>query len=240
VTPPRPALTVDKIAAGYGSGLVISGISLEIPAGEIFGVIGPNGSGKTTFIKALAGLIQPSAGEIWLGPSNITRLAASKRVRLGVSYVPQEFNVFSNMTIRENLKLAGEASSRDSYARRERESKIYEMFPETSRRANTRAGVLSGGERQMLAFACAMMSGPKVLLLDEPSAGLSPKLTAQIIDKVLEINAAGVTVFMVEQNVKEALRIAARVAVLVSGSLRLIAKPAEFHSKYDLHEVFLG
>lgn len=240
MTLPRPALSLSGISAGYRGTDILTDISVEVAAGEIFAVIGPNGSGKSTLAKAIAGLIPLSQGEIRLGTLNVTDLPAPERMRAGIGYVPQEYNIFPNMTIGENLKIASEFLGRKTGAHREQRDRVLALFPEATRRLSTRAGVLSGGERQLLAFACAMMSGPKLLVLDEPSAGLSPKLIAEILDRVRTINETGVTIFMIEQNVAEALRVATRVIVLANGTVRLLARPAEFGPKYDLHKVYLG
>jgi ABC-type branched-subunit amino acid transport system ATPase component len=188
----------------------------------------------------IAGLLPLTGGEIWIENLAITSLSPPQRVRAGIAYVPQEFNVFPNMTIGENLRIPAEFLGRERDATDEQRDRVLAMFPETGRRLRMRAGLLSGGERQLLAFASAMMSNPKLLVLDEPSAGLSPKLTAEIIDRVKTINEQGITVFMIEQNVTEALRISGRVMVLVNGSVRLLANPSDFGSKYDLHKVYLS
>lgn len=240
MTAPLPALALKQVSAGYGGANIISDITVDVGAGEIFTVIGPNGSGKSTLAKVIAGLTPSSSGEIWIGNLQLAGLSAPDRVRAGLAYVPQEFNIFPNMTIGENLQISAEFLGRPKRVVAERIETVLTMFPEAGRRLRTIAGLLSGGERQLLAFACAMMSNPKLLLLDEPSAGLSPKLTSEIIDRITKINQQGVTVFIIEQNVMEALRISARVLVLVNGSIRLVAKPSDFDTKYDLHKVYLG
>jgi branched-chain amino acid transport system ATP-binding protein len=240
VTPPLPVLSVSGVAAGYGGDDIIRDITIDVTSGEVFTVIGPNGSGKSTLIKVLAGLVRPRAGEIRLGPLRLTELSAPQRVAAGVAYVPQEFNVFPNMTIGENLKVSTEFLGREQQATAEQRARVLAMFPEVGNRLTLRAGHLSGGQRQMLAVACAMMAAPKVLLLDEPSAGLSPRLVGEIFDKIEALNEAGLTIFVIEQNVKEALRIGDRVMVLVNGSIRLLATPGEIGTKHDLHKLFLG
>jgi branched-chain amino acid transport system ATP-binding protein len=237
---PLPVLSVQGVAAGYGGGDIISGISIDVIPGEVFTVIGPNGSGKSTLIKVLAGLVRARIGDIRLGQARLTPLTAPQRVASGLAYVPQEFNVFPNLTIGENLKVSTEFLGRDRRASVYQRDRVMAMFPEIGGRLNLRAGLLSGGQRQMLAFASAMMAEPKVLLLDEPSAGLSPKFVGEIFDKVKAVNTSGVTVFMIEQNVKEALRIADRVMVLVNGSMRLLTTPGELTAKHDLHKLYLG
>ena len=239
MTGPIAALSLKRLSAGYDGADILKDVSVDIAPGEIFTVIGPNGSGKSTLAKVVVGLIPATAGDIWLGTSPLGPLAAPDRVRAGLAYVPQEFNVFPNMTIGENLTIAAEFLGRPRSVIAEQRETVLAMFPEVGR-LRMRAGLLSGGERQLLAFACAMMSGPKLLLLDEPSAGLSPMLTAKIIDRIRQINAAGVTIFMIEQNVTEALRISSRVMVLVNGAVRLLANPSEFGPKYDLHKVYLS
>jgi branched-chain amino acid transport system ATP-binding protein len=234
-----PALQASGIVAGYGDADIVKGISAEVQAGKILGVIGPNGSGKSTFIKALAGLIVTRRGDISLSGNSIAQLTPSQRVAAGIAYVPQEFNVFPNLSIGENLRVSTEflGARRANVEQRER---VLSMFPEVAGRLKLRAGHLSGGQRQMLAFACAMMASPQVLLLDEPSAGLAPKLVGAIFERVKAANATGLTILLVEQNVKEALAIVDTVMVLVNGTVRLVATPEEIRTKHDLHKLFLG
>jgi ABC-type branched-subunit amino acid transport system ATPase component len=239
LTTPEFILQTRDVAAGYGGGDIISNISVDVEDGKIFTVIGPNGSGKSTFIKVLAGLLRPRVGGITIGDEQIAKLSAPERVAKGVAYVPQEYNVFANLTINENLRLSTEFLKRNRQATDEQRSRVLEMFPEVGSRLTLKAGYLSGGQRQMLAFACAMMAAPVVLLLDEPSAGLAPKFVSEIFDRIKAVNETGLTVVMIEQNVKEALRIADNVMVLVNGSPRLFVPAAEIGS-HDLHKLFLG
>lgn len=240
MTAPDIILQTKDVAAGYGGGDIISNISVDVEKGKIFTVIGPNGSGKSTFIKVLAGLLRSRVGGISIGNESITPLSAPERVAKGVAYVPQEYNVFANLTINENLRLSTEFLKRDRCATDEQRGRVLDMFPEIGSRLTLRAGHLSGGQRQMLAFACAMMASPVVLLLDEPSAGLAPKFVSDIFDRVKAVNATGLTVVMIEQNVKEALRIADNVMVLVNGATRLFAPASEIGSTHDLQKLFLG
>jgi branched-chain amino acid transport system ATP-binding protein len=233
------ALRADDIVAGYGEADIVKGVSAEVQQGQILGVIGPNGSGKSTFIKALAGLIAMRRGEIRLSGDSIAHLTPSQRVGAGIAYVPQEFNVFPNLTIGENLRVSSEFLGARQAGHEQRE-RVLAMFPEVAGRLKLRAGYLSGGQRQMLAFACAMMASPRVLLLDEPSAGLAPKLVGAIFERVKAANAAGLTILLVEQNVKEAFGIVDTVMVLVNGTVRLVATPDEIRAKHDLHKLFLG
>ena len=240
MTSPAAALSLKQVSAGYQGTNIVNDVTVDVAPGEVFTVIGPNGSGKSTLAKVVAGLIPAAGGEIRLGASHLTGLSAPERVRAGLGYVPQEFNIFPNMTIGENLLIAAEFLGQSRGAIAERREAVLAMFPETGDRLRMRAGLLSGGERQLLAFSCAMMSGPTLLLLDELSAGLSPIMTAKIIDRITAINKTGVTIFMIEQNVTEALRISTRVMVLVAGSVRVLASPGDFGAKYDLHKVYLN
>jgi branched-chain amino acid transport system ATP-binding protein len=235
----RLALTAEGIVAGYGGTDIVKEVSAGVPTGQILGVIGPNGSGKSTFVKALAGLIAMRRGEIRLADRSIAHLTPSQRVAAGISYVPQEFNVFPNLTIGENLRVSSEflGARRAGVEQRER---VLAMFPEVASRLKLRAGYLSGGQRQMLAFACALMAAPSVLLLDEPSAGLAPKFVSEIFERVKAANDAGLTIVLVEQNVKEAFGIADVVMVLVNGTVRLLATPQEIRARHDLHRLYLG
>jgi ABC-type branched-subunit amino acid transport system ATPase component len=233
-------LKTRDVAAGYGGGDIISNISINVEEGQIFTVIGPNGSGKSTFIKVLAGLLRTRVGAISIKDEQIAPLPAPARVAKGLAYVPQEYNIFANLTINENLRLSTEFLNRDRCASAEQRERVLEMFPEIASRLKLRAGHLSGGQRQMLAFACAMMAAPIVLLLDEPSAGLSPKFVSEIFDRIKAVNQTGLTVVMIEQNVKEALRIADTVMVLVNGATRLFLPASEIGSTHDLHKLFLG
>ena len=235
------ALSTEAVAAGYGGGDdIIGNVSVSVEKGSIFTIIGPNGSGKSTLIKVLAGLLPARAGEILLGGNSIARLSAPERVAAGLSYVPQEFNVFANLTVGENLRVSTEFLERKRRASADQRERVLAMFPEVAGRLKLRAGYLSGGQRQMLAFACAMMAAPIVLLLDEPSAGLSPKFVAEIFEKVKGVNATGVTVVLIEQNVMEAVRIADIVLVLVNGATRLLATPEDILTKHNLHKLYLG
>jgi ABC-type branched-subunit amino acid transport system ATPase component len=240
MTPPIPILTMQSISAGYGGVQILSEISLEVAQNEIVAVIGPNGSGKSTLAKVLAGLIPPSGGRIFLGGRDITNLPAWERPGAGLAYVPQELNIFPNMTVTENIRIASEyahAEGPDAEARRQR---ALALFPKYTEKQRLRAGVLSGGERQLLAFACAMIAGPKILVLDEPSAGLSPLFTAGIMETVTAIQRSGTTVFLIEQNVAAALAIAKRAVVLVNGEVRLTAAARDFGTKYNLKELYFA
>jgi branched-chain amino acid transport system ATP-binding protein/neutral amino acid transport system ATP-binding protein len=245
-TSPRPGpapiapLVVEALRAGYGAGDILKGIDLTVTPETVFTVVGPNGSGKSTLIKTLAGLVPARQGRIALCGRDITRLPAARRVSAGVAYVPQEHNVFRNLTVGENLKLSTEFLDGERVAGPEQRERVLALFPDVAERLSLLAGNLSGGQRQMLAFACALMSNPEVLLLDEPSAGLSPKFVQQIFEAVLTVRDSGVTVFMIEQNVAAALPFSDTALVLVAGQVRLVTPAARLLAEHDLHSLYLG
>ncbi len=235
-----PALSVRDLRSGYqGGGDIVRGISVDLVPETILVVIGPNGSGKSSFVKTLAGLLRSREGSIEVTGKAITGLSPAKRVMSGLAYVPQEANVFRNLTVGENLKLATEFMRGRRGVGPAQEAEVFSLFPEVGRRTKTLAGNLSGGQRQMLAFACALLAKPEVLLLDEPTAGLSPKFVGETMEAVVRVREAGVTVLLVEQNVSAALRIADQVMVLVSGRKSLQAPPSAI-SNANLADLFFG
>ena len=232
------ALSIEQLVAGYEPGLpIVRGASLVVQPGEIVAILGPNGAGKSTLVKAVAGLVPISAGRVLLHGDDITRVPAHEMVRRGLAFVPQTENIFANLSIAENLELAASVLKAD---RRERLDPVYAMFPDLARQRSLRAGRLSGGQRQMLAVARALIARPRVLVLDEPSAGLSPKLVGEVLAQLREVRAAGVTVLLVEQNVKAALAVADRAAVLVEGVERIVAPSAELQRDARMAELYLG
>jgi branched-chain amino acid transport system ATP-binding protein len=211
----EPALVADDLVAGYTPGIdILHGCTVEVAQGELVGIIGPNGAGKSTLVKAVFGLVPVRSGHVRLGARDITGLAAHDLVAAGVGYVPQNRNVFPSLTVKENLEMGVYLSPR-SFA--ERHDKMCELFPMLGERGSQKAGALSGGERQMVAMARALMTDPQVLLLDEPSAGLSPMFQTEVFRRVREINRSGVTVLMVEQNARRCLQICDRAYVLDQG-----------------------
>ena len=233
-----PLLTIENIEAGYESGLpIVKGASLIVHSGEIVSIIGPNGAGKSTLVKAVAGLVPIFAGRVLLGADDITQVPAHQLCARGLAFVPQTENVFVNLTIAENLELAAALQKVNP---RLRLPALYAMFPDLERQRRLLAGRLSGGQRQMLAVARALIRSPRVLMLDEPSAGLSPRLVMEVFETLRQIRAGGVTVLLVEQNVKAALAIADRVAVLVEGRERVVATAAELKSDARIAELYLG
>ncbi len=210
---------------------------MEVQAGEIVVIIGPNGAGKSTFLKAVAGLIHPRAGSIALGEREIGGLPPRDIARLGVAYVPQEANVFPSLSIKDNLEVSGYLEHR---LWRERAEKNFERFPVLSKRRRLPARALSGGQRQSLAMAMGLMLAPSLLLLDEPSAGLSPIAAEQLFEAIDAIRRDGMTILMVEQNALEALRIADRAYLLVDGRNRRDGAAAELASDPEVRRLFLG
>ena len=232
------ALTIENLEAGYEPGLpIVKGASLTIKQGEIVAILGPNGAGKSTLVKAVAGLVAISAGRVLLGTEDIVGVPAHQLGRRGLAFVPQSDNVFANLTVAENLELAAALQKVD---RRQRLPELYALFPDLARQRALLAGRLSGGQRQMLAIARALIRLPQVLILDEPSAGLSPRLVAEVFAKLREIRASGVTILLVEQNVKAALALADRAAVLVEGIERVVGSAAELMADQRIAELYLG
>lgn len=209
-------LSTSNLVAGYEPGLpIVRGASIEVRAGEIVVILGPNGAGKSSLIKAIAGLVPISGGAVTLAGHDITALPAHRKIREGLAFVPQTENIFPRMSVEENLRLSvGIFPERDAARGIE---EIYELFPDLARQARLMAGSLSGGQRQMLAAARALIVRPKVLMLDEPSAGLSPKFVEQVFLRLQEVRDTGVTILLVEQNAKAALSIGDRAYVLVEG-----------------------
>ncbi len=233
-----PVVSIRDVVAGYIPGVpILKGADMDVAEGELIGIIGPNGAGKSTMLKALFGLIKVTSGEVLLRGKDITGKKAHQLVQQGIAYVPQTENVFPSLTIGENLEMG--AFLRPSLFT-ERRDYIVELFPRLGERINQRAGSLSGGERQMLAMARALMMEPSVLLLDEPSAGLSPALQDQVFIRCREINEAGVTIIMVEQNAKRCLEICNRAYVLDQGRNAYTGTGTELMNDPKVIELYLG
>ncbi|MEM9221748.1 MAG: ABC transporter ATP-binding protein [Pseudomonadota bacterium] len=232
-------LAAENIVCGYEPGLpIVRNISAEFSTGEIATILGPNGAGKSTFAKALAGLVPISSGAVTFEGAKITNAPAHTLLAKGLAFVPQTENIFATLTIEENLKIAATALPRP--ARAAAIAATYRRFPALGARPGETAGRLSGGQRQMLAIARALIPSPRCLILDEPSAGLSPKLVHEVFDNLRAIAADGVTVILVEQNVRAALHLASRAIVLAEGELRRDAPAAELAASGDLGALFLG
>jgi ABC-type branched-subunit amino acid transport system ATPase component len=232
-----PLLEVRDLVAGYGDSDILRGLSLRVDPGELVAVIGPNGAGKSTLLKALAGLVRPRAGRIALQGADITSAGAHRIVAGGLCYVPQEANVFASLSVWENLTIGAWTAPA---GRRERAGVVVELFPILAERRRARAGTLSGGERQMLAMAMALMVEPCVLLLDEPSAGLAPALQRLVFDRVREINARGIGILLVEQNARESLALCHRAYVLAMGLVRAEGPGGELRDDPEIRRLYLG
>jgi len=231
------ALEVTDLVAGYGEMDILHGVSLRLGPGEMVAIIGPNGAGKSTLLKAIVGLVRPRAGRVLFLGEDITGSPPEKVVAKGLCYVPQLENVFPSLTVQENLEMGAYLVRGPLRPRLER---VYSLFPDLAEKRHERASRLSGGQRQMLALARALMVDPKVLLLDEPSAGLAPKMVELVFAKVREINAAGIPVVIVEQNAKEALKLSHRAYVLAMGRNRLEGPSHELLSNQEVARVYLG
>ena len=234
-----PILAVEGIVAGYEPGLpIVNGASMFAASGEIVAVLGPNGAGKSTLIKAIAGLMKISAGSVTFDGADVTRLAAHKRIGVGLAFTPQTENVFALMSVEDNLKLA--AGLLQKAERPRRIEAMFETFADLARQRALLAGRLSGGQRQMLAIARALIVGPKALMLDEPSAGLSPKFLEMVFSKLAEIRAGGVTIVLVEQNTRAALALADRAYILVQGRNRRDGPAKVLREDPDIAALYLG
>ena len=230
-------LQAEGVVAGYGEVEILHGVSLVLNEGEIVAVIGPNGAGKSTLLKTVFGLVSVRSGSVQLLGREVANLSPDRIVQSGMSYVPQVDNVFPSLTINENLEM-GAFVRRDGL--RERLERVYEMFPDLAGRRGERAGRLSGGERQMLALARALMLDPKVLLLDEPSASLSPIMVDSIFEKIGEINRGGTAIVLVEQNAKEALSFSSRAYVLAMGENRIEGESKGLLDNEEVGKLYLG
>ncbi len=232
-------LKVENLVVRYGMIEAIKGISFEVRDGEIVTLIGANGAGKTTTMHAVSGLIKPVSGTILLNDTDLTRIPNHRIVSLGLAQVPEGRRVFAQQTVAENLTLG-------AYARKDRSSVqadmdyVYELFPRLKERQTQLAGTLSGGEQQMLAMGRALMARPSIMLLDEPSMGLSPLLVSEIFSIIEEINRKGTTVLLVEQNAKRALAIADRAYVLETGNITLEGTGEELSRDERVQKAYLG
>ena len=234
----KPILEVNGVAAGYVKGLdILQGIDLVVSEGETVAIIGPNGAGKSTLLKAVMGLIQTSAGRYFLNGLERTSLPTHKIVEEGVGYVPQVANIFPSLTIQENLEIGGWILKRNTTAAL---VEIYDKFPLLYERKGHRAGNLSGGQRQLLALARALMTSPKILLLDEPSAGLSPVAINDVFQTIKEINNSGVSILLVEQNAKRALNFSDRGYVLDQGRNAYHGTGKELLNDSRVVDLYLG
>jgi branched-chain amino acid transport system ATP-binding protein len=230
-------LQVEALVAGYGAVDILNGISLSVEPGRIAVIVGPNGAGKSTAMKAIFGLAQIRSGRVLFGDDDVTRLQADRLVGRGIAYVPQERNVFRTLSVRENLEM-GAFVKPGNIARRI--EGVLELFPPLREKLKQPAGELSGGQRQMVAMGRALMLEPKLLMLDEPTAGLSPLYMDQIFERIVAVNRSGVGVLLVEQNAKQALAIGHTGYVLATGRNRFTDSTANMLANRDVAESFLG
>ena len=231
-------LEVEDIHTHYGTIEALSGISLKVEEGEVVTLIGSNGAGKSTTLRSISGLTQASSGTIRFGGEEITRVPAQEIVARGVALAPEGRHVFSRMTVRENLDLGAHRRRRPDIA--QDLERVYSLFPRLKERERQKAGMMSGGEQQMLAIGRALMAKPRLLMLDEPSMGLAPILVERIYETIREINGDGVTILVVEQNANYALDIAARGYVLETGRIALANDSGKLRDDPEVQRVYLG
>jgi ABC-type branched-subunit amino acid transport system ATPase component len=235
----RPLLSAEQITVGYGKMPILHGVSLEVRRGEMVSVIGPNGAGKSTSFKTIVGFLRPTSGRVRFDGRDITGLRPDQVVRVGLGYVPQGRIVFPQMTVLENLEM-GAYVERDARRRQEALERVYALFPVLSERRRQRAGTMSGGEQQMVAIGRALMTTPKLVLLDEPSLGLSPKFVSIIFDRLSDMKRAGYTLMVVEQNAARALAVADRGYVLELGRNRFEGTGQSLLADPDVKRLYLG
>ena len=227
----------EEMTGGYGGADILHGCTIAVDRGEIAVIVGPNGAGKSTAMKAVFGMLKLRQGHVRLDGQDITGLSPQERVRAGMGFVPQVANVFTSLTVEENLEMGAYIRHDDFTATRDQ---IYDLFPILRQKRRQPAGELSGGQRQQVAVGRALMTRPKVLMLDEPTAGVSPIVMDELFDKVIEIARAGVSILMVEQNARQALEIADKGYVLVQGANRFTDTGAALLADDEVRRTFLG
>ena len=235
----RLLLSVNELEAYYGRIRALKGVSLNVPEGGIVALLGANGAGKTTTLRVVSGLMRPSRGTVEFDGRRVDRVSAEQLVRLGIAHVPEGRQIFPDLTVRENLRL-GAYTRQDGSAIAEDLQRVYQHFPILEQRSGQLAGTLSGGEQQMLAIGRALMAKPRLLLMDEPSLGLAPRLVKEIFRIIEEIRASGTTVLLVEQNVHMALTVADYGYVLESGRVALADTSAALRQREEVQRSYLG
>ncbi len=232
-------LELRSVDAGYGSFQALFGIDLDVKAGEAVGVIGPNGAGKTTLMRVISGLIRPRKGSIRMEGADVLTTPPHRIVNLGIAHVPENRRLFPRLSVDDNLKMGAFISdARSKYA--ERLEFVFDLFPRMKERRSQMAGTMSGGEQQMCAIGRALMSGPKLLLLDEPSAGLAPLVVQQVFELVKRIRSSGLTVLIVEQNVQQVLRVVDRAYLLEAGTIRAAGTAEDMMRSDTIKQAYLG
>ena len=232
-------LEIKDLEVYYGMIQAIKGVSFDVNEGEVIALIGANGAGKTTILHTITGLINAQKGSVWFEGKDITKVPAHKIVSMGMAHVPEGRSVFANLTVLQNLKM-GAYTRKDKTEIEQTLDSIYKRFPRLMERQNQLAGTLSGGEQQMLAMGRALMSHPKIILMDEPSMGLSPIFVNEIFDIIKSVSASGTTVLLVEQNAKKALSIADRAYVLETGKIVLSGKASDLLNNDSIKKAYLG
>ena len=227
----------ENMTAGYGGADIIKNCNIHVKAGEIVVVIGPNGAGKSTAMKAMLGLLDLKSGSVVIDGKDISKLSPQERVKAGISFVPQTKNVFAGMTVEENLEMGAFLRKDDI---QDTINQIYDLFPILKEKRNQNVGELSGGQRQQVAFGRALMTKPTILMLDEPTAGVSPIVMDDLFTRIIEVGKTGVGVLMVEQNAKQALGIANRGYVMVNGENRMEGSGKDLLNNPDVRKSFLG
>ena len=227
----------ENLIGGYGTGDILKGCTISVARGEISVVVGPNGAGKSTAMKALLGMLKVLNGKVMLAGKDITSMSPQQRVQLGMAFVPQTNNVFSSMTVEENLELGAYVRT-DDYS--DTMSQIYELFPVLKEKRLQPAGELSGGQRQQVAVGRALMTKPSVLMLDEPTAGVSPIVMDELFERIIEVKKTGIAILMVEQNARQALAIADKGFVLVTGQNRFTDSGQVLLANEEVRRSFLG
>lgn len=232
-------LEIKDLEVHYGVIKAIKGVSFNVEEGEVIALIGANGAGKTTILHTITGLLKPSAGSVFFNGNDITKTAAHNIVRMGMAHVPEGRRVFANLSVLQNLKL-GAYTRKDKAEIDKNLEMVFGRFPRLKERQNQVSGTLSGGEQQMLAMGRALMSNPRIILMDEPSMGLSPIFVNEIFDIIKAVKADGTTVLLVEQNAKKALSIADRAYVLETGNIVLSGKASDLLNNDDIKKAYLG
>ncbi|MEQ8396998.1 ABC transporter ATP-binding protein [Thalassobaculum sp.] len=232
-------LTLENVSAGYGTFQALFGVSLEVRAGEAVAVIGPNGAGKTSLLRVISKVIAMTGGHIAMEGRSVDEVPSHQIIELGIAHVPEHRRLFPRLTVEENLRMgAFVASARSHYD--ERLDFVYELFPRMKERRHQLAGTLSGGEQQMCAIGRGLMSGPKLLLLDEPSAGLAPVIVQQVFDLVRRIREEGYTVLIVEQNIQQVLKVVDRAYLLEVGRIKMSGPAADLLANDEVRRAYIG
>lgn len=233
------SLVADSVVAGYGKQEIVHGVSLRAEAGKITCIFGPNGCGKSTLLKAIAGALPVWGGTVTLGDKPISNLAVHDVVRQGLVLMPQGGGVFPRLTVMENLRMGGYAIA-DRKLVKQRVEAMIDEYPSLARRRSTAAGSLSGGEQAMLALARALVSGPRFILLDEPSAGLSPSMVIETLERITALTSQGIGILMVEQNIREAMPIADQLYILTAGENRFEGTPADLRDDSQIMDIYMS